>query len=139
MKKKKRLSWIRKRRNEALLFLFAKKCWEIVDVLLNGKKTSSGNQKLKSLLATDNQQISQIKLKLAEDRYLSSDLPIVVLLSNSLRSPNILPLCFYSKVVIVALASPLACKKLPADSEVDWATFQEPDQLHLTKHQREPW
>ena len=99
MKKKKRLSWIRKRRNEALLFLFAKKCWEIVDVLLNGKKTSSGNQKLKSLLATDNQQISQIKLKLAEDRYLSSDLPIVVLLSNSLRSPNILPLCFYSKVV----------------------------------------
>lgn len=33
----------------------------------------------------------------------------------------------------------MACKKLVADSEVDWATFQEPDQLHLTKHQSEPF
>ena len=60
---------------------------------------------------------------MAKDQYLSSDLPIVVLLSNSLRSPNILPLCFYSKVVIVTLAiksSPMiTCKKLVADSEVD--------------------
>lgn len=56
--KKKDFNEHEKEINEALLFLFAKKCWEIVDVLLNGKKTSSGNQKLKSLLATDNQQIS---------------------------------------------------------------------------------
>ena len=56
--KKKDLNEHGKEINEAWLFLFAKKCWEIVDVLLHGKKTSSGNQKLKSLLATDNQQIS---------------------------------------------------------------------------------
>lgn len=56
--KEKTLMNTKKKYDEALLFLFAKKCWEIVDVLLNGKKTSSGNQNLKSLLATDNQQIS---------------------------------------------------------------------------------
>ena len=56
--KKKDFNEHEKEMNEALLFLFAKKCWEIVDVLLNKKRTSSGNQKLKSLLVTDNQQIS---------------------------------------------------------------------------------
>ena len=58
MKKKKDFNEHEKEINEALFFLFAKKCWEIVDVLLNKKRTSSGNQKLKSLLVTDNQQIS---------------------------------------------------------------------------------